>query len=89
MCGRAMVEVGAQIVTSDGLAQVLSGLTSGPDKVRFKKNSQIRYTWLKIGLERGSGFWSRDALLRMAISRQKHDFLRFFFRGQGVNEPPN
>ena len=23
---------------SDGLAQVLSGLTGGPDKVRFKKN---------------------------------------------------
>ena len=46
----AMVEVGAQIplaaicrtrhrVTSDGLAQVLPGLTGGPDKVRLKKSS--------------------------------------------------
>ena len=29
---------------SDGLQKVLSVLTGGPDKVRLKKNSWIRYT---------------------------------------------
>ena len=41
-----------------GPGQVLSGPTRGPDKVRFKNNSQIRYTGAKFGLERGSGFGS-------------------------------
>ena len=68
---------------SDGPGQVLSGPTCGPDKVRSKNNSQIRYTWAKSGLERGSGFWSLGVLLRMAISRRKHVVLQFVF-GDGV-----
>ena len=93
-CVGAMVGVGAgnplravcrirYSVGSDGPGQVLSGPTCGPDKVRSKNNSQIRYTWAKSGLERGSGFWSLGVLLRMAISRQKDVVLQFFF-GDGV-----
>ena len=93
-CVCAMVGVGAgnrlravcrirYSVGSDGPGQVLSGPTCGPDKVRSKNNSQIRYTWAKSGLERRSGFCSLDVLLRMAISRQKDVVLQFFF-GDGV-----
>ena len=71
-----------------GPGQVLSGPTRGPDKVRFKNNSQIRYTGAKFGLERGSGFGSLGALLRMAISHQKHVVLHFFFEDRVPMSPP-
>ena len=67
-------------VGSGGPGQVLSGPTRGPDKVRFENDSQKRYTGAKFGLERGSGFESLDALLRMAISHQKHVVLQFISR---------
>ena len=56
------------LVFCDGLAKVLSVLTSGPDKVRFKKNSQIRYTLVKSGLEKVRGPRRREVIFRMAIS---------------------
>ena len=65
-------------VESDGPGQVLSRPTCGPDEVRFKNTSQIRYTWAKSGLERRSGLWSMGVLLRMVISRQKHVVLKYF-----------
>ena len=56
------------LVSCDGLAKVLSVLTDGPDKVRFKKNSQIRYTLAKSGLEKVCGSRRREVVFRMAIS---------------------
>ena len=55
-------------VVSNGLTKVLSVLTGGPGKVRFKKNSQIRCTLAKSGLEKVCGSRRREVVFRMAIS---------------------
>ena len=52
----------------DGLAKVLSVLTGGPGKVRFKKNFHIRYTLAESGLEKVWGSRRREVVFRMAIS---------------------
>ena len=56
------------LVFCNGLEKVLAVLTGGPDKVRFKKNSQIRYTLAKSGLEKVCGSRRREVVFRMAIS---------------------
>ena len=55
-------------IVSDGLEKVLSVLTGGPDKVRFKTNSQIKCTLAKSGLEKVCGCRRREVVSRMAIS---------------------
>ena len=84
--GKGLVKV-YRIVFCDGLAKVLSMLTGGPDKVRFRKNSQIRYTWAKSGLETVCGLRRREVVFRMAISRGQHAFNKFFSR-PGCRAPP-
>ena len=56
-------------IVSGGLAKVLSVLIGGPDKVRFKKSSQIRCTWAKSGLETVCGSRRREVVFNVAISR--------------------
>ena len=65
------VKVGDDMVSGLMLRMTLWGfqdLTLTPDKVRFKKNSQIRYTLAKSGLEMVCGSRRREVVFRMAIS---------------------
>ena len=72
-----------------GPGQVLSGSTRGPDKVRFKNNSQIRYTGAKFGLERGKRIWEPGCPPAHGhISPETRRFA-LFFRGSGADEPPD
>ena len=75
-------------VINGGLEKVLSVSTGGPDKVRFKKNSQIRYTWAKSGLETACGSRRREVVFRMAISPGKHVFFPVFFEARLPRAPP-
>ena len=74
-------------VVSNGLTKVLSVLTGGPDKVRFKKNSQIRCTLAKSGLEKVCGSRRREVVFRVAISRGLTCFYQFVL-GPVAEGPP-
>ena len=72
----------------NGLAKVLSGLTGGPGKVRFKKNSQIGCTLAKSGLGKGMRFSEAGGrFLHGHISRVTC-FFPSFFRGPVAEGPP-
>ena len=63
-------------------------LTGGPDKVRFKKNSQIRCTLAKAGLEKVCGSRRREVVFRVAISRGLTCFFSVLFLGPVAEGPP-
>ena len=63
-------------------------LTGGPDKVRFKKNSQIRCTLAKSGLEEVCGSRRREVVFRVAISRVSSCILQGGFLGPDAEGPP-
>ena len=75
------------LVFCNGLEKVLSVLTGGPDKVRFKKNSQIRCTLAKSGLEKVCGSRRREGVFCVCHISPVNLFLSVFLR-PGCRGPP-